>query len=418
MTQRTPGKHALFFIFLTVLIDTIGFGIIMPVMPRLIMTLTGASIDRATLLAGFLLTTYAVLQFGCGPIMGNLSDRFGRRPVLLASLAAFAFDYLLMGFAPTIGWLFLGRGVAGLAGAVYSPANAYIADITTPEKRAGAFGMMGAAFGLGFIIGPALGGLLGERGPRAPFFAAAVLAAVNFIYGVFVLPESLPLDRRRKFEWKRANPLGTLIALRRYPHVVAIAGGVFLWQLGHQVYPSTWSFFATIRFNWSSAAIGASLAFVGIVMAFTQGFLTGKIVPKIGEYRAIMLGVASGITGLLILAFATQSWMAYVAMAVSMLQGLAYPSMNAIMSKQVPPNQQGELQGGIASMLSLSTIIGPLLMTQTLGRFSAPGAPIYFPGAAFLLAAILASCSLAIILRAAGGPEAAPATLPDEGTTG
>jgi DHA1 family tetracycline resistance protein-like MFS transporter len=418
MTQRAPGKHALFFIFLTVLIDTIGFGIIMPVMPRLIMTLTGASIDRATLLAGFLLTTYAVLQFGCGPIMGNLSDRFGRRPVLLASLATFAFDYMLMGFAPTIGWLFLGRGVAGLAGAVYSPANAYIADITTPDERAGAFGMMGAAFGLGFIIGPALGGLLGERGPRAPFFAAAVLAAVNFIYGVFVLPESLPLDRRRKFEWKRANPLGTLIALRRYPHVVAIVGGVFLWQLGHQVYPSTWSFFATIRFNWSSAAIGASLAFVGIVMAFTQGFLTGKIVPKIGEYRAIMLGVASGITGLLILAFATQSWMAYVAMAVSMLQGLAYPSMNAIMSKQVPPNQQGELQGGVASMMSLSTIIGPLLMTQTLGRFSAPGAPIYFPGAAFLLAAILASCSLAIILRAAAGPEAAPAALPDEGTAG
>lgn len=406
-------KHALAFIFLTVLIDTIGFGIIMPVMPQLIMELTGEPIARATLLAGFLLTTYAALQFACGPIMGNLSDRFGRRPVLLASLAAFALDYMLMGFAPSLAWLFLGRAIAGLAGAVYSPAMAYIADVSPPEKRAQSFGIMGAGLGLGFIIGPAIGGFLGELGPRAPFFAAAALGALNFVYGVFVLPESLPPERRRSFEWKRANPLGALMSLRRYPAVIAIAGAVFLWQLAHQVYPSTWAFFAKIRFDWTEAAIGASLAFVGVLMAFTQGVLTGKIVPRIGEYRAILIGVTSGIASMIILAFATQGWVAYAAMAAGTLQFLVYPSMNAVMSKQVPANEQGELQGGVASMMSLTSIIGPLLMTQTLGRFSGEGAPIFFPGAAFMLAAALAFVSLAIVMRVAAPrsslPEAGPA---------
>ncbi len=403
-----PGRHALVFIFFTVLINSIGFGIILPVMPRLLTELTGETTAQATLIAGFLLTTYAVLQFVCGPIMGNLGDRFGRRPVLLGSLAAFGFDYLLMGFAPTIGWLFLGRAIAGVAGAVYSPAMAYIADVSTPEKRAQSFGVMGAAFGGGFILGPAIGGLLGELGPRAPFLVAAALAGVNLIYGYFVLPESLPHERRRKFEWSRANPLGTLLALKRYPAVIAIAGAVFLWQLGHQVYPSTWAFFAKIRFHWSEIEIGASLAFVGILMAFTQGYLTGKIVPRVGEYRAVLLGVGSGVLSMTMLAFATQSWFAYAAMAAGMLQGLAYPSMNAIMSKQVPANEQGELQGGVASMMSLTTILGPLIMTQTLGRFSAPDAPFYFPGAAFVLASALALLSLVIVLRALSPASALP----------
>ena len=411
--MRQPSKHALVFIFFTVLIDTIGFGVIMPVMPRLLVTLTGEPMARVTLIAGWLLSTYAVLQFVCGPIMGNLSDRFGRRPVLLASLAAFAFDYMLMGFAPSLAWLFLGRAVAGLAGAVYSPAMAYIADVSEPQKRAQSFGMMGAAFGLGFIIGPMLGGFLGELGPRAPFFAAAGLGAMNFLYGWFVLPESLPPERRRKFDWKRANPVGTFSAFRRYPAVLAIAGAVFLWQLGHQVYPSTWSFFAKIRFGWSEAAIGASLAFVGVLMAFTQGYLTGKIVPRIGEHRAVIVGIVSGATSMLMLALATQTWVAYGAMAAGLLQGLAYPSMNAIMSRQAPPDQQGELQGGVSSMMSLTTIIGPLLMTQTLGRFSGAGAPVYFPGAAFLLAATLALCSLLIMVRVA-----AKAPAPALGETG
>ncbi|UPT61980.1 MAG: TCR/Tet family MFS transporter [Hyphomonadaceae bacterium JAD_PAG50586_4] len=414
--MRAPGKHALAFIFFTVLIDTIGFGIIMPVMPQLLVELTGQPLAYATLMSGFLLTTYAVLQFVCGPIMGNLSDRFGRRPVLLLSLAAFAIDYMLMGFAPTLAWLFVGRAIAGMAGAVYSPAMAYIADVSAPEKRAQSFGMMGAAFGVGFIVGPLIGGLLGELGPRAPFFAAAGLAALNFAYGYFVLPESLAKERRRPFEWKRANPLGTLLALKRYPAVMGLAGAVLLWQLAHQVYPATWSFFAKIRFDWSEAAIGASLTFVGVLMAFTQGYLTGKIVPRIGEQRAVIIGLVSGAASMLMLAFATQAWFAYVAMAAGALQGLAYPSMNAIMSKQVPPEQQGELQGGVSAMMSLTMIFGPLVMTQILGRFSGAGAPISFPGAAFLLAAILALCALLIVLRLRRAPE--PSRLPETGAAG
>ncbi len=413
---RAPGKHALAFIFLTVLIDSIGFGIVMPVMPQLIVQLTGEPLAQATFIGGWLLTSYAVMQFVCGPIMGNLSDRFGRRPVLLASLAAFAIDYAFMGFAPTLAWLFLGRVLAGVAGAVYSPAWAYVADISAPEKRAQSFGVMGAAFGVGFILGPALGGLLGEFGPRAPFFAAAALGALNLLYGLLVLPESLPADKRRKFEWTRANPLGTLMALKRYPHVMAIAGAVFLWQLAHQVYPSSWAFFAEIRFNWSPGQIGASLAYVGMLMALTQALLTGRIVKHLGEQRAVMVGITSGAASMLLLAFSNVGWFVYVAITAGMLQFVAYPSMNAIMSKQVPPDEQGELQGGVASLMSLTTIIGPLLMTQTLGRFSGAGAPIYFPGAAFALAAVLAVCALAIILRAgakAGGsalPVAGPAS--------
>src|SRR5262245_56703841 len=397
--SRQPGKHALLFIFLTVLIDTIGFGIVMPVMPQLLVALTDEPLPWVTRIAGWLLTTYAVMQFACGPIMGNRSDRFGRRPVMLASLAAFSFDYALMGLAPSIGWLFLGRAVAGIAGAVYVPAMAYVADVSTPETRAQSFGLVGAAFGVGFILGPALGGMLGELGPRTPFFAAAALAALKFGYGLLVLPESLPEARRRAFAWKRANPLGTLAALRRYPAVVAIAGAVFLWQLAHQVYPSTWSFFAKMRLHWSEAAIGGSLAFVGVLMAFTQGVLTGKIVPRIGEDRAVLIGVSSGLLSLLALSFATTTWAVYAAILVGMLQGLAYPSMNAIMSKQVPPDQQGELQGGVASMMSLTTIIGPVIMTQTLGRFADLDAPVYFPGAAFMLAAALALLSLTVVLR-------------------
>lgn len=406
--MRGPGKHALAFIFLTVLIDTIGFGIIMPVMPQLIVELTGQPMAAATLIAGWLLSTYAVLQFLCGPIFGNLSDRFGRRPVLLVSLGAFAFDYMLMGFAPSIGWLFLGRAIAGIAGAVYSPAMAYIADVSPPGKRAQSFGLVGAAFGVGFITGPAIGGLLGEFGPRAPFFAAAALGALNFIYGFFVLPESLPPERRRKFELKRANPLGALAALRRYPAVIALAGAVFLWQLAHQVYPSTWAFFAKLQLNWSEAQIGLSLAFVGVLMAFTQGFLTGRIVPRIGEHRAVLVGITSGAAGMAVMAFATQAWVVYAAITLGMLQGLAYPSMNAIMSKQVPPNQQGELQGALASMMSLSTIIGPILMTQTLGRFSASSSSMHFPGAAFVLAAVLGVISLVIVMRVTAPSSALP----------
>jgi DHA1 family tetracycline resistance protein-like MFS transporter len=411
--SRGPSKHALAFIFLTILIDTIGFGIVMPVMPQLLVEITGQSLSDVTILAGFLLTTYAVLQFVCGPIMGNLSDRFGRRPVLLASLAAFALDYMLMGFAPTLALLFIGRAIAGVAGAVYSPSMAYIADVTPPEKRAQSFGLIGAAFGIGFIVGPTIGGFLGELGPRAPFFAAAALGALNFVYGLFVLPESLPKERRRAFDWKRANVIGTFTAFRKFPAILAIAGAVFLWQLAHQVYPSTWSFFAKINLSWSEFEIGLSLGFVGVCMIFTQGYLVGRVVPTIGEYRAAIIGVMSGTASMFMLAFATTTSWVYIALAAGAVQGLAYPAMNAIMSKQAPPDQQGELQGGVASMMSLTTIIGPLLLTQTLGNFSRDDAAIYFPGAVFLLSGGLAILSLLIFLRV--GARQPASALPEAG---
>jgi len=266
MTQTKISRSAVFFIFMTVLLDTIGFGIILPVLPGLIMELTGKGLSAAAIYGGWLWFVFAVLQFFCAPLLGNLSDQYGRRPVILFSLFALGLDYLVMGLAPTIAWLFVGRAVAGMAGASYTPAYAYLADISPPEKRAQNFGLVGAAFGMGFILGPAIGGVLGELGPRAPFFAAAGIALVNVVFGYFVLPESLARESRRPFSIARANPLGTLLQLRNYPVVVGLAGVLFLWQLGIQSLPSTWSFYTMFRFGWSKAAIGYSLAFAGLIM--------------------------------------------------------------------------------------------------------------------------------------------------------
>lgn len=395
-TGRGASPHAHFFVLASVLIDSIGFGIIIPVIPRLILEVSGAPIAEATRIGGMLLLVFALLQFFCGPIVGNLSDRFGRRPVLLLSMLCFGLDYLAMALAPSLAWLFVGRALAGVAGAIFGPANAFIADVTAPEKRAQAFGMMGAAFGFGFIIGPAIGGALGQLGTRAPFYAAAALALLNLIYGFFVLPESLPQERRRPFDWKRANPLGTLLTLRKYPGVLGVAAALLIWQIAHQVYPSTWSFFAIAKFDWSPAAIGASLAFSGVFMALTQALLTGKIVAKVGERKAAYFGLGIGVLTFGAYAFAGEPWMFYAIMTVGALQGLAYPAMNAILSRRVSKEEQGELQGGVASLYSLASLIGPLLMTQALAHFTEAGAEIHFPGAAFLLAAILTLLAIAV----------------------
>ena len=378
--------HALIFICLTVLIDTIGFGIVMPVLPDLLMGVGKIDLEEATRIGGYLLVIYGVLQFFCGPIVGNLSDRFGRRPVLLLSLIAFGIDYLLMAVAPTIALLFLGRAIAGLAGAIYGPAGAYIADITAPEKRAQAFGMMGAMFGIGFILGPALGGMIAHFGLRAPFIAAGVLALANAAYGYFALPETLAKENRRPFSLARANPLGTLRALLKFPGVVPMVAIAFLWQLAHQVYPATWGFFAKARFDWTPAQIGLSLAYTGVMMAVVQGLLVGRIVKSIGEPRAVFVGIATGTSAFLVNAFATQEWVVYFAMTIGALQGLAYSSLNALMSQRIPANAQGELQGGLASMTSLAAILGPLIMTQSLAAYASPHSGVFFPGAAFLLA--------------------------------
>ncbi len=396
------SRKALMFIFVTVLIDTIGFGIVIPVFPGLIVELTGKAVNEAARIGGWMAFTYAIMQFLCGPVMGNLSDRFGRRPVLLASLSAFSIDYLLSGFAPTIGWLFLGRLIAGITGASFTTAYAYIADVTPPDKRAQSFGLMGMGFGLGFIIGPALGGLVAGFGLRAPFLVAAGLAMLNVAYGYFVLPESLPPEQRRPFDIKRANPVGTMLQLRRYHRsVLLLAAAMFLWQLAHQALQGTWSFYVAYRFNWSPAWIGASLAAVGLSSAVVQGGLTRVIIPKLGERRTILLGLVSGIGGFLIYGLASQGWMMFAGIAVAALSGLTYPSMNGLMSGRVEANAQGELQGAVSSLLSLATIIGPLAMTQAFAFFTSPKAPVHLPGAAFFLAVVLALGSLAIVLRAA-----------------
>lgn len=417
MSARNASNGAFLFLFIAVLVDSIGFGIILPVLPQLIMQLTGVGIDRAAGYGGWLAFVYALMQFFCAPVLGNLSDHFGRRPVLLFALFALGCDYLIMGFAPVLAWLFVGRAVAGVAGASFTPAYAYVADITAPSQRAQKFGLMGAAFGIGFIVGPAIGGLLGSFGARAPFFAAGCIALANTTFGYFALPESLPPASRRAFHWARANPLGTLAQMRRYPTVLLMLGAMFLWQLGHQVLPSTWAFFTISRFHWSSAEVGWSLAWVGTVMAVAQGVLTGVLIPWIGgERRAAVAGMLAAIVAYLGYAFATQGWMMYVVSLTTFIFALTYPSMNALASQLIPGDAQGELQGAIACLYSLSAIVGPPLMTQVFGYFSGPRAPVHFPGAAFLTAAMLtAACALLFVkaLRrhpgtAARLPSAAP----------
>jgi MFS transporter, DHA1 family, tetracycline resistance protein len=416
MSSRTAGRGAFVFVFIAVLIDAVGFGIILPVLPRLIMQLTGAPIDRAAQYGGALAFVYALMQFFCAPILGNLSDQFGRRPVLLFALLALGCDYLIMGCAPVIGWLFIGRMIAGVAGASFTPAYAYVADISEPARRAQNFGLLGAAFGSGFILGPAIGGLLGGLGPRAPFFVAGALALANVSFGYFALPESLPRESRRPFHWARANPLGTLAQMRKLPAMGALLAALFLWQLGHQVFPSTWAFYGITQFHWSSREVGYSLAFVGLVMAIAQGLLTRTLIPRLGgERRAAAAGMAAALVAYLGYAFATQGWMVYVVSLSAFLFALTYPSMNALASQQTPANAQGELQGAVACLYSLSSIVGPPLMTQVFSYFTSPTAPVFFPGAAFLAAAALTiACALLFAKAARTAPAPAAAQIAAE----
>lgn len=400
--MRTAGRSAFLFVFITVLIDAIGFGIILPVLPGLIMQLTGVSIDRAAQYGGSLSFVYALMQFFCAPVLGNLSDRFGRRPVILFALLALGCDYLIMGFAPAISWLFVGRAIAGVAGASFTPAYAFVADISEPQRRAQNFGLLGAAFGVGFICGPAIGGLLGGFGPRAPFFTAAALALANASFGYLALPESLPPERRRPFAWARANPLGTLTQVLKYPAVSWLLAAVFVWQLGHQVFPSTWAFYTITQFHWSAREVGYSLAFVGLVMAIAQGLLTRVLIPRLGgERRAAAVGMAAGFVGFVGYAWASQGWMVYAVSLTAFLFAITYPSMNGLASQQIPANSQGELQGAIACSYSLSSIVGPPLMTQVFSYFTGPHTPVFFPGAPFLTAAGLTIVCALLLLKAA-----------------
>lgn len=416
MTDTSPNvprgqRHALAFIAVTLLLDTIGFGLIMPVMPRLLVELSGEGLSRAAVYGGWLGFVYAAMQFVFAPVLGNLSDRFGRRRVLLFAIGALGIDYIVMGFAPTLAWLFVGRAIAGAAGASFTPAYAYVADISPPEKRAQNFGIVSAAFGIGFIIGPAIGGLLGSLGSRAPFFAAATLSFINLCYGFFVLPESLPPERRRAFEWRRANPVGTLIQMRKHPVVLGLLFALFLWGLGNQVMPTTWAFYTKFRFGWTEATIGASFAVVGLVMFSSQAIVMRFLVPRLGERRAALIGIASGMAGYAGFGLATAGWMMFAWLASWFFAAIVMPTTVALMSHRISPDAQGELQGAVASLFSLSAIIGPPIMSHLFARFTSPESSVQIPGAAFLAAAVLALGSLVMFWvstrKAASEPGAA-----------
>ena len=410
MTASVPlKKQAIAFIAITLLLDTIGFGLISPVMPRLLVQLTGEDVSHAAMQGGFLSFLYAAMQFLWAPVLGNLSDRFGRRPVLLFCIGALGVDYLVMGVAPTLGWLFVGRAISGMAGASFTPAYAYVADISPPERRAQNFGLISAMFGLGFIIGPALGGLLGRFGPRAPFFVAAALSLLNFCYGLFVLPESLAPERRRSFDWKRANPFGTFRQMSKHPVVLGLLGALFLWMVANQVFPSTWSFYTKYRFGWSEAMIGASMALVGAIMVTSQMTLLRFLVPRYGERRVALLGITVAAIGYAGFGAATAGWMMFAWLSTWFFGAIVFPVTNALMSRRISSEAQGELQGAVAGLASLAAIAGPLLMSQLFGRFTAPTAPAQVPGAGFLAASLLAWICLGVFWSATRAP--VPATI-------
>jgi DHA1 family tetracycline resistance protein-like MFS transporter len=386
-------RRAVWIVLAAILVDTIGFGVVMPVLPGLVVRLGHLDVEQAARMAGWMLVVFAIGQFVAGPVLGALGDRFGRRPVLVLAMAAFAVDYALMAWAPSLGWLFLGRAVAGISGAVVGPAGAVIADVSSPEERSAAFGKLGAAFGVGFIVGPAVGGLVSGLGDRAPFAVAALLAGANALAMLTLLPETLARENRRAFEWREATVIGAFRPLAGAGIAAPILVAWFLWQLGAVAYPATWAFWATIVLGWSPRAIGASLAFIGVMTVLVQTLVVKRAVARLGERRAALLGLAVGAATLLAYAFVDRGWLVYAVYVPGALGGLAYPAMNGILSRLVDARHQGSLQGGLGSINSIAAICGPLVATQAL----ATGATHGFPGAAFLVGAVLVGSALAIV---------------------
>lgn len=403
MIQKNPTaplkRLPLIFILITLLVDAMGFGLIIPVMPALLEELIGQSSDVAAKWGGYLTFAYAAMHFLFGPLIGNLSDRFGRRPVLLISLAALAFDYIIMGFATNIWILFLGRILSGICGATFPTANAYIADMTDNENRAQAFGLVGAAFGIGFIFGPAVGGLLGDFDSRTPFFAAAGLAIANMLYGYFVLPESLTRENRRPLMLSRSNPLGALVHFRKLPGLKPLFLVSLFYGFAHLVYPSTWNFHADARYGWGAKQIGWSLMAYGICSAIVQGGLIRLVLKRLGQHKTAILGLAFNVIGFVGFAFASQPWMLYFWIPISSCGAIAGPSINALMSARVGPDGQGELQGAIASVTAVANMFSPLLMTQVFAFFLQGQGSAKFHGAAFLMAAILTVIAAVTLIK-------------------
>lgn len=394
---------ALIFILLTVAIDTIGVGILIPVLPSLLREIGGLTLSDAAIWGGLLSTSYAVMQFLCGPLMGSLSDRFGRRPILLGTLAILALDYLVMALAWSLWFLLIARVVAGVTAATQATATAYIADISKPEDKAARFGLIGAAFGVGFVAGPLIGGLLAEFGTRAPFYGAAAIAAANFVFGWFVLPETVTERIRRKFEWRRANPFGAFRALSKFPAVGPYVLMFFLYQVAFMVYPVIWAFFGEARFGWSPGMIGVSLASFGIALALVQGGLIRVILARLGERGAVIYGLVFNAFAFVVLAFVENGTVALLFTPVTALGAVVTPAIQGLMSRATPDDAQGELQGLVSSAVALSLIISPMLMSQVFAMFSGDDAPVYLPGAPFLVSMALMGLCLLVFL---GSPKA------------
>lgn len=410
-TSTQPRQAAILFILITVMLDVLSFGIIIPVLPKLVEDFMGGDTAQAAVIYGLMGTAWALMQFVCSPIQGALSDRFGRRPVVLLSNLGLGLDYIFMALAPNVIWLFMGRVISGIASSSFSTAGAYITDVTPPEKRAAGFGMIGAAFGLGFVLGPAVGGLLGAIDPRLPFWGAAATSLVNACYGYFVLPESLPREKRMAFAWKRANPIGSLVLLRSHRELFSLATVAFLGYLAHAVLPSVAVLYVGYRYSWDMKAVGFMLAGAGVSAMMVQGVLIKPLAARFGERKTLLMGLGCGAFGFSMYGSATNGWIYCAGIPIMAFWGMAGPSVQCFMTRRVSASEQGQLQGAIASLSGIAGLIGPSLFTQTFAffirsdsRLSTQGSTLsrslHFPGAPFLLASLLLLLAMAFAWKA------------------
>lgn len=395
----TLVRRGLVLVFIILFLDIIGIAIIMPVLPALLRELTGDDISAAAVDGGWLMLIYAAMQFVFAPVIGNLSDRFGRRPILLISILTFAIDNLICAAATSLAMLYIGRALAGISGGSYATCAAYIADISDDSNRSKNFGLIGVAFGVGFTVGPVIGGLLGELGPRVPFLGAGLLSLANFVASWFFLPETLAPQNRRRFQWRRANPLGALRQMRNYRGIGWIMAVMSMYWLSHAVYPSIWSFVTAYRYGWSEAQIGLSLGVYGIGAALVMLLVLPRLIPLMGEWRAALLGMTVSAAGLMGFGLAWEGWVIYVVIVASALEAIADPPLRSLAAAKVPPSAQGELQGAMTSLSSLTTIIGPIIFTQTFFHFTGENAVVDFGGAPFVLASGFMVVAIVMFVR-------------------
>ncbi|HVN28075.1 MAG TPA: TCR/Tet family MFS transporter [Candidatus Binataceae bacterium] len=395
-----PRRAALAFIFITVVLDMLALGMIVPVLPKLVEDFMHGNTALAAEYVGLFATVWAAMQFLFSPVLGALSDRFGRRPVILLSNFGLGLDYIVMAVAPTVGWLFIGRVISGITAASFSTASAYIADVAPPDKRAGSYGMISAAFGLGFVLGPAMGGVLGNIDPRLPFWVAAGLSLLNAMYGLFVLPESLPLDRREAFSWQRANPMGSIKLLRSHAELFGLSAVNFLGSIAHEALPTTFVLYAMYRYGWNARMVGLAIATVGVCSALVGAGMVQPLVARFGDRRVMLGGMWFNVAGFFIYGLAPTGLLFWSGIPVGGLGGLANPPMQSLMTRRVKETEQGQLQGALSSVRGIAFMIGPVIFTTTFAAFIEPSRARHLPGAPYLLAATIVMVSLAIAARA------------------